>query len=227
MHAFWRGQKGSNREERAQFEPELVFGNQSRVCPTSSTAQPEMVRQVDPQGRCRSMHSVSEIPDEDHVAREKACSQLTLLLAMPAASNRPIRVIFQWWRRGSEPCPRSLQALHAYPMVSFKRPNAAPAHCRPPSVHEISPFGVTLPNDYLLSMFPAVAGVHRKHRGQLLRERSAIAFILVRILTRPTNHPDMPPALPTTSRSQYAPEALIIFRRRKVCNRRGNISSPA
>src|SRR5438552_17756013 len=57
-----------------------------------------------------------------------------------------------WWRRGElNPCPRSClrKLLHAYPMVSFKRPNVAPAHCRPPSVHEIPspPGAVTPPND--------------------------------------------------------------------------------
>jgi hypothetical protein len=56
------------------------------------------------------------------------------------------------WRRGElNPCPRSFlrKLLHAYPMVSFKGPNVAPAHCRPPSVHEIPspPVAVTPPND--------------------------------------------------------------------------------
>src|SRR5947208_6444150 len=53
------------------------------------------------------------------------------------------------WRRGeSNPCPRrySRKHLHVYPMVSFKEPNVAPAHCRLPSVHEIpSPSGAVAP----------------------------------------------------------------------------------
>ena len=56
-----------------------------------------------------------------------------------------------WWRRGElNPCPRSCprKLLHVYPMVSFKGPNVAPAHCRPPSVHEIpSPPGAVAPPD--------------------------------------------------------------------------------
>ena len=56
------------------------------------------------------------------------------------------------WRRGElNPCPRSgpRKHLHAYPMVRFKEPNVAPAHCRLPSVREIpSPSdAVTPPND--------------------------------------------------------------------------------
>ena len=37
------------------------------------------------------------------------------------------------------PCPRRYprRHLHVYPVVSFKEPNVAPAHCRLPSVHEI------------------------------------------------------------------------------------------
>jgi hypothetical protein len=44
------------------------------------------------------------------------------------------------WRRGElNPCPLRypLRHLHVYPVVSFKEPNVAPAHCRLPSVHEI------------------------------------------------------------------------------------------
>jgi len=57
-----------------------------------------------------------------------------------------------WWRRGElNPCPRShlRKLLHVYPALIFKEPNVAPAHCRPPSVHEIpSPSGaVTPPSD--------------------------------------------------------------------------------
>ena len=56
-----------------------------------------------------------------------------------------------WWRRGElNPCPRSFlrKLLHVYPVVSFRGPNVAPAHCRPPSVHEIpSPPGAVTPPD--------------------------------------------------------------------------------
>src|ERR1043166_589817 len=57
-----------------------------------------------------------------------------------------------WWRRGElNPCPRSCprKLLHVYPVLSFKGPNVAPAHCRPSSIHEIpSPFdAVAPPND--------------------------------------------------------------------------------
>src|SRR5438128_10457659 len=47
---------------------------------------------------------------------------------------------FRGWRRGElNPCPRRYprKHLHVYPMVSFKEPNVAPAHCRLPSVREI------------------------------------------------------------------------------------------
>src|SRR5438876_11416023 len=53
------------------------------------------------------------------------------------------------WRRGElNPCPRRYprKHLHVYPMVSFKEPNVAPAHCRLPSVHEFpSPSGAVAP----------------------------------------------------------------------------------
>jgi hypothetical protein len=56
------------------------------------------------------------------------------------------------WRRGElNPCPRSgpRKHLHAYPVVRFKEPNVAPAHCRLPSAREIPspPGAVTPPND--------------------------------------------------------------------------------
>jgi hypothetical protein len=44
------------------------------------------------------------------------------------------------WRRGElNPCPQRhpRRHLHVYPVVSFKEPNVAPAHCQLPSVHEI------------------------------------------------------------------------------------------
>jgi len=58
----------------------------------------------------------------------------------------------QTWRRGElNPCPRSgpRKHLHVYPVVRFKEPNVAPAHCRPPSVREFPspPGAVTPPND--------------------------------------------------------------------------------
>src|SRR5688572_1441898 len=55
------------------------------------------------------------------------------------------------WRRGElNPCPRSClrKLLHVYPVVRFKGTSVAPAHCRPPSVHEIlSPPGAVTPPD--------------------------------------------------------------------------------
>src|SRR5437870_2080515 len=68
------------------------------------------------------------------------------------------------WRRGeSNPCPRRYprKHLHVYPVVGFKEPNVAPAHCRLPSVREIdSPANaVAPPPASLLSTFAAVAGV--------------------------------------------------------------------
>src|ERR1022692_889538 len=54
-----------------------------------------------------------------------------------------------WWRRGElNPCPHRYPRshLHVYPVFSFKEPNVAPAHCRPPSVREIpSPFDAVAP----------------------------------------------------------------------------------
>jgi hypothetical protein len=57
-----------------------------------------------------------------------------------------------WWRRGElNPCPRSYRhkLLHVYPMIKFKEPSVAPAHCRLPSIHEIPspPGAVAPPND--------------------------------------------------------------------------------
>lgn len=102
------------------------------------------------------------------------------------------------WRRGElNPCPRSYlrKLLHAYPAIGFKGPNFAPAHCRPPSVHEIlhRPARSLRRTISLLSMFPAVAGVQLEtSRSIKPRERDLgdlRLFFLVRILTRPTNHP--------------------------------------
>src|ERR1700730_13133054 len=77
----------------------------------------------------------------------------------------------------------------------FRGPNLAPAHCRPPSIHEIlhRPARSLRRTISLLSMFPAVAGVQPKtSRSIKPRERDLgdlRLFFLVRILTRPTNHP--------------------------------------
>jgi hypothetical protein len=53
------------------------------------------------------------------------------------------------WRRGElNPCPRRYprKHLHVYPVISFKEPNVAPAHCRLPSVREFpSPSGAVAP----------------------------------------------------------------------------------
>ena len=53
------------------------------------------------------------------------------------------------WRRGElNPCPRRFRRkhLHVYPVMDFKEPNVAPAHCRLPSVREIpSPSGAVAP----------------------------------------------------------------------------------
>src|SRR6266481_2676201 len=80
-------------------------------------------------------------------------------------------------------------------MIIFKGPNVAPAHCRPPSIHEIlhRPARSLRRTISLLSMFPAVAGVQPEtSRSIKPRERDLgdlRLFVLVRILTRPTNHP--------------------------------------
>ena len=95
------------------------------------------------------------------------------------------------------PCPRSdpRKHLHVYPVVRFKEPNVAPAHCRLPSVREIdSPANaVAPPPASLLSTFAAVAGVQQQtSRSIKPRERDLRdlrLFVLVRFFTRPTNHP--------------------------------------
>ncbi len=107
--------------------------------------------------------------------------------------------VLPWnWRRGElNPCPdRSLrELLHVYPMRIFKGPDVASAHRRPPSVHEIlhRPTRSLRRTISLLSMSPAVAGVQPvTSRSIKPRERDLgdlRLFVLVRILTRPTNHP--------------------------------------
>src|SRR6267142_5083769 len=77
----------------------------------------------------------------------------------------------------------------------FKGPAIASAHRRPPSVHKFlhRPARSLRRTISLLSMFPAVAGVQPKtSRSIKPRERDLgdlHLFFLVRILTRPTNHP--------------------------------------
>jgi hypothetical protein len=65
-------------------------------------------------------------------------------------SSRFRRAIYLvYWRRGElNPCPRRYRRkhLHVYPVISFREPNLAPAHCRLPSVHEFpSPSGAVAP----------------------------------------------------------------------------------
>src|SRR3954462_14963073 len=80
-------------------------------------------------------------------------------------------------------------------MSWFREPNFAPAHCRPPSVHKILHRRTRSlrPAISLLSMFPAVAGVQpetsRAIKPRELDLGDLRLFVLVRILTRPTNHP--------------------------------------
>jgi hypothetical protein len=102
------------------------------------------------------------------------------------------------WRRGElNPCPRRYprKHLHVYPVISFKEPNVAPAHCRLPSVHEFlhHPARSLRRLISLLSTFGAVAGVQlQTSRSIKPRERDLgdlRLFVLVRFLTRPTNHP--------------------------------------
>jgi len=96
------------------------------------------------------------------------------------------------------PCPRSgpHRHLHAYPVMRFKEPNVAPAHCRLPSVREIeftNPARSLRRFASLLSTFPPLAGVAAKtSRSIKPRERDLRdlrLFVLVRFFTRPTNRP--------------------------------------
>ena len=99
--------------------------------------------------------------------------------------------------RGVEPLSSKLstQASTCVAGKIFRGPNFAPAHCRPSSVHEILHRRTRSlrPSISLLSMFPAVAGVQPEtSRSIKPRERDLgdlRLFVLVRILTRPTNHP--------------------------------------
>ena len=80
-------------------------------------------------------------------------------------------------------------------MMIFKGLTIASAHRQPPSVHEIlhRPARSLRRPISLLSMFPAVAGV-QPGTSQSIKPRERDLgdlhlFFLVRILTRPTNHP--------------------------------------
>src|SRR6202022_1353400 len=112
------------------------------------------------------------------------------------------------------PCPRCFRRkhLHVYPVVSFKEPNVAPAHCRLPSVHEVrftGERGRSPRRPACCPRFLRWQASLRKRRGQLSRE-SEIFVICVYLfwsgfLRGQRTILDMPPALPTTSRSQCAP----------------------
>ena len=99
--------------------------------------------------------------------------------------------------RGVEPLSSKLstQASTCVAGEIFKGPNLAPAHCRPPIIHEIlhRPARSLHRTTSLLSMFPAVAGVQpetsRSIKPRELDLGDLRFFVLVRILTRPTNHP--------------------------------------
>src|SRR5438067_8886208 len=103
------------------------------------------------------------------------------------------------WRRGElNPCPRRYprKHLHVYPVVSFKEPNVAPAHCRLPSVRDgrsCRRARSLRASASLLSTFSLPAGVAAKTSRSIkpreLDLRSLRLFVLVRFLTRPTNHP--------------------------------------
>ena len=129
------------------------------------------------------------------------------------------------WRRGElNPCPRSYlrKLLHVYPAISFKGPNVAPAHCRPPSVHEILHRSArSLRRTIsLLSMFPAVAGVQLEtSRSIKPRERDLgdlRLFFLVRILTRPTNHPRHAACASNYESKPVRPQLTVIIRYRSA-----------
>ena len=96
------------------------------------------------------------------------------------------------------PCPRCLprRHLHVYSVLRFKEPNDAPTHCQLPSVREIDLANLARSLRRvasLLSAFPIVAGVQLEtSRSIKPRERDLRdlrLFVLVRFLTRPTNHP--------------------------------------
>src|SRR5947207_2392331 len=116
-----------------------------------------------------------------------------------AALRRNSPESFRGWRRGElNPCPRRSprKHLHVYPVVSFKEPNVAPAHCRLPSVRDgrsCRRARSLRASASLLSSFSPPAGVAAKTSRSIkpreLDLRSLRLFVLVRFLTRPTNHP--------------------------------------
>src|SRR4051812_30470272 len=104
----------------------------------------------------------------------------------------------QKWRRGElNPCPRRCprKHLHVYPALRFKEPTlhrrTAVSRASTKFLHR--PTRSLRPTISLLSTFPAVAGVQPKtSRSIKPRERDLgdlRLFVLVRIFTRPTNHP--------------------------------------
>ena len=121
-------------------------------------------------------------------------SQRSERTAVPSPGRTSI-----WWRRGElNPCPdRSLrELLHVYPMIIFKGPDVAPAHCRAPERPRNSftaRRGHSAVRLACCPCFRAVAGVQPEtSRSIKPRERDLgdlRLFVLVRILTRPTNHP--------------------------------------
>ena|ERR1043166_4465998 len=80
------------------------------------------------------------------------------------------------WRRGElNPCPRRSprKHLHVYPVVSFREPNVAPAHCRLPSVREFDlavARGRSALRPACCPRFRRQQASLRKRRGQLSRE---------------------------------------------------------
>src|SRR5438552_10323351 len=121
------------------------------------------------------------------------------MLPRPNPISRILVVYKEIWRRGElNPCPRRCPRshLHVYPAMSFKEPNVAPAHCRPPerprnSIHRSARSPRRLAS--LLSTFSVLAGVAPEtSRSIKPRERDLRdlrLFFLVRFFTRPTNHP--------------------------------------
>src|SRR5207248_7361057 len=95
----------------------------------------------------------------------------------------------------------------------FKGPNFAPAHCQPPSIREIdltAARGRSALRPACCPRFRRQQASLRKRRGQLSRE-SEIFVICVYLfwsgfLRGQRTILDMPPALQTSSRSQYAPK---------------------
>src|SRR4249919_3687818 len=95
-------------------------------------------------------------PPESWRARLLKLRRITLIVYSDDFAVREIRLLrrgspesFRGWRRGElNPCPRRYprKHLHVYPVISFKEPSVAPAHCQLPSVHEFpSPAGAVAP----------------------------------------------------------------------------------